>query len=282
MNRWIHFPLSVCVLCLAQLALVVEAGPKGKPQPTPNPKPGLNPSVKPGPKPNPGPGQGQNLVAKMTRRVVGNTESAFVKRSAHKSPPKLTTKDQKSIRALVKNPAVTKAEAGALDKVLSGEPLSTQERSTLSSLALNDRPGVTQAEREAVSRALDDDLERAKVSLSRRYLYLHNDTGQPLTVSLVYQTLDEQKKNWHWVPGRPPSDRVVELSLAPGVTQQARHGKQPILAFRARLWATGAGNAGWDEWKDHDLFLVPEKDEEGRHRYYANTYDTFTFRFSKK
>ena len=177
---------------------------------------------------------------------------------------------------------MTKAEANALDKVLSGEALSAQERSTLSSLALNDRPGVSQTERDAVSRALDDDLERAKVSLSRRYLYLHNDTGQSLTVSLVYQTLDKQKKNWHWVPGKPPSDQVVELTPGARVTQQAKHGKEPILAFRARLWAASGGNAGWDEWKDHDLFLVPEKDEDGNHRYYANAYDTFTFRFFKK
>jgi hypothetical protein len=278
MNRWICYTLGVCALCLAQVALVAEAGPRGKPRPAPAPKPGPTP----GPKPTPGPGQGHNAAVRMTRKVTGNTESAFVTRSPHKSPAKVTKADHKSIRALVKNPAVTKAEANALDKALGGEALSPQERSTLSSLALNDRPGVTQAEREAVGRALDDDLERAKVSLSRRYLYLHNDTGQSLTVSLVYQTLDREKKKWQWLPGRPPTDRVVELALAPGVTQQARHGKEPILAFRARVWASGAGSAGWDEWKDRDLLLVPEKDDEGNHRYYASTYDTFTFRFFKK
>ena len=282
MNRWICITLGVCALCLAQVALVVEASPKTKSKPTSVPTPAAKPAPAPGPKPNPSLGQGQNVAAKMTRRVVGNTESAFVARRAHKNPPKLTTTDRKSIRALVKNPAVTKAEANALDKALGGEALSPQERSTLSSLALNDRAGVSQAEREAVSRALDDDLERAKVSLSRRYLYLHNDTGQSLTVSLVYQTLDKEKKKWQWLPGRPPSDRVVEFTLPPGVTQQAKHGKEPVLAFRARLWAAGTGSSGWDEWKNQDLFLVPEKDEEGNHRYYASAYDTFTFRFFKK
>ena len=282
MNRWICITLGVCALFLAQVALVAEAGQQAKTKSTPSPTPAPKPAPAPGPKPNPGLGQGHTFAPKLTRRVVGNTEAAFVARRAHKTPPKLTTGGRKSIRSLVKNPAVTKAEAGALDKALAGEALTTQERSTLSSLALNDRAGVSQAEREAVSRMLDDDLERAKVSLSRRYLYLHNDTGQSLTVSLVYQTLDKEKKKWQWLPGRPPSDQVVAFTLAPGVTQQAKNGKEPVLAFRARLWATGTGSSGWNEWKDNDLFLVPEKDEEGNHRYYASAYDTFTFRFIKK
>ena len=157
MNRWICFTLGVCALCLAQLALVAEAGPKGKPAPS-RPRSPAPPPARTRP---PVRARGTNPAAKMTRRVMGNTESAFVTHSPHKGTPKMTNKDRKSIRALVKNPAVTKAEASALDKALAGEALSPQERSTLSSLALNDRPGVSQAEREAVGRALDDDLERA-------------------------------------------------------------------------------------------------------------------------
>ena len=160
--------------------------------------------------------------------------------------------------------------------------VSPEERATLSSLALNERAGVTQAEREAVSRALDDDLERSKVPQKMRYLYLHNDTGQRLTVSLVYYTQDSKSKEWEWVPGELPKAQPFELTLAPGVTQQAKYGKEAILAFSARIWARNANNAIWDEWKNEYLLLVPEKDENGKHRYYANTHDTFTFRFIKK
>ena len=119
-----------------------------------------------------------------------------------------------------------------------------------------------------------------QVPLARRFLRLHNDTGRRLTVQLVYQTLDSQRK-WHWLPGKPPSSRVVQLDLPAGATLQAKHGGEPILASRARIWATG-GDSRWYEWKDRDLLLVPEKDDNGGYRYYARAHDTFTFRFRKK
>ena len=75
--------------------------------------------------------------------------------------------------------------------------------------------------------------------------------------------------------------RSIELDPRAGgdAAGQARQGADPCLPPAS---GPRAREGGWDEWKDRDLLLVPEKDEEGNHRYYASAYDTFTFRFFKK
>lgn len=225
--------------------------------------------------------KGKPLLSK-TEGKQGHTSWTFSKRTGVRGKAKMTQQDKMSIRNLVKSPAVTEPERKALEKVQNGQQLTLQERTTLSTLALQERVGVSAADREVVSRALDDDLERARVPLSRRYLYLENNTGGPLTVSVVYYTLDSQRINWIWLPEKPPAGRVLQVTLADRSVKPVRQGADPILACYARVWAKNADGHTWNEWKEKDLTLVPETNEKGQPSYLASTHDTFTFRFDKK
>jgi hypothetical protein len=55
----------------------------------------------------------------------------------------------------------------------------------------------------------------------------------------------------------------------------------PITASRVRIWARSAGGTMWDEHQGIDLWLVPETDPDGLHRYTAPNVELFTYTFSQ-
>lgn len=199
----------------------------------------------------------------------------------------LSTQHRDFIAKTQKNPNLSKPESAALGKVLNRQILQPQERAMLSTLAATGRTGISKDDRVAITRALDDDMDRRKApvaGLDRRFLGIRNNTGLPLTVFVVYQTVDDEQRPV-WRPGEPPdrgqptTSQVVRVRVSPGQWVVPEHGEEKILASRARVWAEAEGNRSWNAWRDRDFLLVPEKDDSGNHRYHADSYETKTLRF---
>lgn len=116
---------------------------------------------------------------------------------------------------------------------------------------------------------------------TQRYLKLQNDSGSKLKVWVQYRTLSEQKV-WVWVPAAPEdSDKALTYDLEPGQSLHVAQQGEKIAASRVRLWAQSEIGK-WLEYKDADLWLVPEEDQNGQHNYMANEIKTFTFVFPRK
>ena len=45
------------------------------------------------------------------------------------------------------------------------------------------------------------------------------------------------------------------------------------------MWAESAGGVRWDEYRNRDLWLVPETDAQGNHVYLASDMESHVFRF---
>jgi hypothetical protein len=118
--------------------------------------------------------------------------------------------------------------------------------------------------------------EPEAVTQTRRYLKVKNDTGSKLTVWLHYRTLTTGDE-WKWFPkdGR----KAVRYELDPGEETYLCHEGWKVNASRVRIWAETASGEQMDEYKDQDLWLVPE-DEEGERSYSAPQMEDFTFAFS--
>jgi hypothetical protein len=200
-----------------------------------------------------------------------------------KPPPKLPVKpplkpkQKEVVQSLVVDPKanLNTNEKTALTNLAAGTPLSAQDRQSLTALLAPDRPGVSAEAREAIRQGLQ------KVLFTRRFLQLQNDTGEPLTVWVQYQTTTE-KNGWVWFPkGSPDSENAVAYNLAPGkVTYLFDEGWQ-LKANRVRLWARARSGANWVEYKSQDLWLVPETDDNGKRYYWADEMETYPFTFAQ-
>jgi hypothetical protein len=102
-----------------------------------------------------------------------------------------------------------------------------------------------------------------------RYLYLKNTTGRNLTLYLQYRTKTE-KGDWQWYPADPrESEEPLRFELKPGQETFLEDDGWTIRASRVRMWASADGGNSWNEYKDADLWLVPEVNGDGYHRYDA-------------
>jgi hypothetical protein len=111
---------------------------------------------------------------------------------------------------------------------------------------------------------------------NQRYLRVKNDTGQKLTVWVRYRAPGEDG-NWAWLPG--DSD-AVEYELGPGEETYLALDDQRLSASRVRIWAETADGRQMDEYREQDLWLVPEKDDNDEHWYYGAEMEDFTFTFA--
>lgn len=196
----------------------------------------------------------------------------------------LTPRQKKALDAfmMANKGTLSGPQQAALNRLLSGEDLSSDDRTTLAGLLASDDQ-LDPEVREAISQGLKDDLEAKKLNGKPqvvRLLKVKNATGLPLEVSVQYRTQKEPEK-WAWFPANPgPSTRALSFLLKPGETIDPRDGGQQVNASRVRVWARSlSSDRKWLEYKDHDLWLVPEVDQD-EHRYYAPAIEGFAFTFT--
>ncbi len=108
---------------------------------------------------------------------------------------------------------------------------------------------------------------------TRRFLRIKNNTGAKITVSLRYQTLN-QDNEWVW------NDKVLSYDFDAGETSLISDANWKINAVRARVWGVMEDGTMLAEYKDNDLWLVPEQDDNGNHFYLAPQMETHTLTFN--
>lgn len=101
-----------------------------------------------------------------------------------------------------------------------------------------------------------------------RYLRLHNDTDQKITVFLRFHTQDVTGQ-WDWIPEAPgpTATKWLSFEMQPNEILHPKYGEMPIAANRIRLYAESATKS-WLNYKDQDYWLVPETTTSGEHLYY--------------
>jgi hypothetical protein len=115
--------------------------------------------------------------------------------------------------------------------------------------------------------------------LTRRFLKVKNETGSKLRISVQYRTLTD--KTWTWLPANPEeSAKALTHELADGEEMYVQDAGTKIAASRVRIWAESEAGR-WFQFKDDDLWLVPEMNDRGEHVYQATEMKTFTFIFPK-
>jgi hypothetical protein len=113
-----------------------------------------------------------------------------------------------------------------------------------------------------------------------RHMRVGNGSKQKIKVHVQYETVtDKQKKDWF--PQDPDKGKKkLEFDLKPGEVSDLQDGDWQINASRARIWAeTEDGKQEWQQFKDKDLALVPEKDDKGQAGYTAPKQQTFNVAF---
>lgn len=114
---------------------------------------------------------------------------------------------------------------------------------------------------------------------NQRYLTVKNDTAGKLTVFLQYRTLKDGA--WTWLPDDPKDAQALSFELEAGRELAVQASDEPLSASRMRIWATGE-NQKWLKHKTADLWLVPERNEDGEHVYAAEAMETYVFTFAAK
>lgn len=110
-----------------------------------------------------------------------------------------------------------------------------------------------------------------------RYLRLHNDTDEKITVYLRHHTEDVTGQ-WDWVPEAPgpTATKWLAFEMQPNEVLEPKLGEMFIAANRIRLYAESATKS-WLNYKDQDYWLVPETTTSGEHLYYAPSRQTYQF-----
>jgi hypothetical protein len=111
-----------------------------------------------------------------------------------------------------------------------------------------------------------------------RYLRLKNDTSEKLTIYVQVRT--EVNNAFTWLPADPEtSKRALVFELQPGEDGYLPHDGDNINGCRVRLWAKSASGLEWTDYKDEDLWLVPECNDKGERFYYTSGMETLSYSF---
>ena len=109
-----------------------------------------------------------------------------------------------------------------------------------------------------------------------RYLRVGNNTDQPVSLFLQYETASEDG-TLQWVPGDPAQSTDAEpFELQAGEVTDLFDNGWRINASRVRIWAK-AGDRDIVQFKTRDLWLVPETDPQGAHVYNDQQIETAYF-----
>jgi hypothetical protein len=164
------------------------------------------------------------------------------------------------------------------DGVIVGDPGVAIAQSPGTTVITTDgSPAVAKGQDGADSNA--DQAEKESV-FTRRFVKVKNDTDATVKVHLQYRGMDDKK--WVWAPADPSdSQDSVVYNLKPGQEMFLEHNGSKVSASRIRLWGASESQT-WNDYKDMDLWVVPEMDQRGEHRYQATEMKTFTFVFPKQ
>ena len=113
-----------------------------------------------------------------------------------------------------------------------------------------------------------------------RYLQVINDTGKPVEFTVLCHSKTDSGK-WAWFPISPKkASRGVSYEVAAGDTMYLEHRGRKLSASRIRFWVRSA-DGEYNEYRQKDLWLVPEVDASGKHVYYADQMEAFPLRLSQ-
>lgn len=133
---------------------------------------------------------------------------------------------------------------------------------------------ATSANSDTTEPASESEAQNNSVQYLRQ-LRVVNNSGEKVTVYVQYCTLDNKDKE-SWLPADPRKTLdAAAFTLEPGQAKLLKHDNEVISANRVRIWAASA-TGSWKEFRDRDLWLVPEKDEKGEHYYTAEQIQTST------
>jgi hypothetical protein len=109
-----------------------------------------------------------------------------------------------------------------------------------------------------------------------RLLKVANDTKEPVTVYLQYETLDNENQ-WIWVPGNGEKDgRLGPYTIAAGQSLYLKHQGVIVYACRATLTASSRSGRSWTGAAEKDRWLV-EENARGERVYQGNEPETYTW-----
>jgi hypothetical protein len=111
--------------------------------------------------------------------------------------------------------------------------------------------------------------ESLHVRQSARRLRLRNGSNKKVVFHVEYKAPTE-KDEVKWFPNREPTGdkrKALTYEVEPGDTVDVEDNGWRVSAQKARIWADGDGRS-WNQFKDKDLDLVPEKDEGGNESSY--------------
>jgi hypothetical protein len=110
-----------------------------------------------------------------------------------------------------------------------------------------------------------------------RFIRVKNDTKEKVRFFALFHALTPDGKA-EWVPAEPADPATLyTVEVEPGKALELTDDDgRPISADRVRIWAASRSRR-WLDNKDADLWLVPETDGAGNHRYEAPQKETHTF-----
>jgi hypothetical protein len=106
-----------------------------------------------------------------------------------------------------------------------------------------------------------------------RFLRVTNATAEKMTVYVQVKAQDEEDQ-WVWFPTAPGGEQALVYDLEPGQALTLDNGEWQVNGSRVRVWAESPSQE-YTEFRDKDLWLVPETDDEGYHGYEAEDVETF-------
>jgi hypothetical protein len=111
-----------------------------------------------------------------------------------------------------------------------------------------------------------------------RNLRVSNGAKEKIKVKVQYEAVDASDQAG-WFPQAPEDGkRALEFELQPGEVANLQDGDWRVNASRVRIWAEGGGQQ-WQQFRDRDLELVPERDDRGTPGYAAAEAQTFNVAF---
>ncbi|MBI1830149.1 MAG: hypothetical protein HYR84_01705, partial [Planctomycetes bacterium] len=114
---------------------------------------------------------------------------------------------------------------------------------------------------------------------NKRTLKVRNETETSITVFIQFRAPDASGA-WSWIPGDPAkTSDALSFEIEAGKELDVAYKEEPLAASRMRIWATSEKQK-WLKYKTKDVWLVPERTEEGEHVYMASGVETFSFVFS--
>jgi len=114
-----------------------------------------------------------------------------------------------------------------------------------------------------------------------RSLRIKNNTGEMLRVLVQHYSLTAAG-DWAWLPADPrtsPAADEYQIEAGKDVTLATSTGA--LAAHSVRLWAVSESGRTWEDFKNADLTLVPEKDAAGDSYYVAKAMETVSLSFDK-